>query len=80
MSNLNVLDSKNLIHDDFSYTEREINNRYGAVEVWSKDRSVLFREYFYIIDKEDNNVYLGDFKVPDSVNLERIERLIEKPI
>jgi len=82
MSSLEILRSRNLIHEDnFSYVERDIDAQFSAVEIWrAGDKAVLFREFYFIVDNTTENVYMADFKEPDVVFVVKIQRGIIKPL
>lgn len=82
MSNaLEIIEKKGLLASDkFKYSPRPLNKQFTGVEIYSLDDKVLFNLFFYIVDEETEEIYYGDFNLPDSVNLARIVRGFEVPV
>ena len=79
MSPLDTLRKHELIAEDrFNYVTRTIDDRFSAVEIWRED--ILFREFFFVIDSQDDSVYWIDFAQPELVYIEQIKRGKLEPI
>ena len=76
---LDILQTRTKLIDSLVYNESAIDDRFNTVEVSSRE-GVLFREWYYIVDVQNSKVYVGDFKVPSAVLVERIKNGVEKAL
>ena len=67
------------LSDDLVYKERELDERFTAIEIYSSE-DTRFNLFYYVVDQEDEKVFYGDFKLPDGVVIERIKRGIEPTV
>jgi len=61
------------------YKETELNDTFSMVEIFSHE-GTSFREWYYLVDADNNKVYYGDPKVPSGVTLERIRHGAERAV
>lgn len=53
------------------YKERELNDRFTAVEVFSQE-GVRFHLFYYVVDFVTDEIFYGSFAYPDGVMIQRI--------
>jgi len=76
---LDILEDHITIKDELVYAERELDDRFVAIEVFSKTGD-LFNLFYYVADKESCSLFYGDYKLPDGVVVKRILDGHEKPV
>lgn len=59
------------ISDSLLYKERNLDDRFTAVEVFS-EAGVPFHLFYYVVDASNNDIFYGTFEYPDSVVIARI--------
>ena len=80
MSNaLDILKENVKVNEDLTYRERELDERFTAVDILSQT-GVVFNLFFYVVDTKEAKVFYGDFTLPDGAVIERILRHDEQPV